>query len=681
MPTITSPPKTEVEPVTEILHGTTVTDPYRWLEDRDSPRTRKWIDEQAKYTRAYFDAAPERNRIRRRVEELLSVEVISQPWKVGNRVFFLKRAARQQQASIVMRAGQSEEDVVLVDPSLRADCGATSVNIVNVSRDAGILAYGVRRGGTDTQSVEFLEVKSKRVLPDSLPQGYGPGLVFSTNGDGFYYVHEVTGSPRPYVPAVYWHKFGDNPDHNEPVLLAEETGSAHLSLGGSPDGSLLTALAIKSNDPLQFDLYLCAPQKGNQFRKVLEDIRSLWGLSFAGHTLVGLTSLNAPNRRIVAIAPEHPQQEHWINIVQESTQPIKDFTVVRDCVCVLYEDKFSTRIEVFDLAGRRKAVIQCPENGATTLLRGTGESDMLFYRVVSFTEPGTIYFYSLPDSKQAVWNKNRVAFDPSSVEIKRTSYKSTDGTEVPIFLLSQGQENSAHTKPRPVFLTGYGGFGATFTPQYSAFFAFLVERGFLLALANVRGGGEFGEDWYRAGKRHNRQNAINDFIAAAEWLVQQGEATAAKMAIGGASNAGLLVGAALTQRPDLFQAVLCIGPFLDMLRYDLFDSASRYIEEYGSARIAEDFRHLLAYSPYHHIKAGESYPAVMIVSGDADTRCNPMHARKMVAHLQAATRSECPVLLHYQEAWGHFPAQPVHRKIEMVTDRLTFIFRELGVSA
>ena len=284
----------------------------------------------------------------------------------------------------------------------------------------------------------------------------------------------------------------------------------------------------------------------------------------------------------------------------------------------------------------------------------------------------------MPSGEQREWAKSSVKFDPSFFEIEHVRYKSKDGTSVPMFLVARRERRTS--KALPTFLTGYGGFGNSQAPQFNAYSNFLIEHGFLFAVANLRGGSEFGEEWHRAGRRHNRQNAFDDFIAAAEWLLENGYAARGRIAIGGGSNAGLLVAAALTQRPDLFRAVVCLGPLLDMLRYHLFDFARVYVHEYGTSETEDDFRHILAYSPYHSIEEGVPYPAVLFVSGDADTRCNPMHARKMAARLQAASSSSHPILLDYTPTWGHAPLQPLTRRIEALTDRLAFIFHELGVS-
>ena len=677
-PAVVAPPPTQTEPITETLHGVEVTDPYRWLEDQNSPRTRKWIEEQTAYTKAYFDAISGRERIRERVAEFLAVQLVSEPWKVGNRYFFLKREAHQQQPAIVMREGEAGDEIVLVDPTRRNEGYITSVNIVTISRDGSLLAYGVRHRGSDAQSAEFLDVGERTILPDRLPLGFGPALVFSSDGDGFFYVHEVVNSARPDYRALYWHRFGDDPGDDGEIFAAGEDPNLHLALLGSADGSLLACLVVTSNDPFRFDLHVRDLASDRQFQKIFDGIDVIVSMDLVGRMLVALTKLKAPNLRIVAIDLAHPESTHWVEIVPETRQRIRDFAVVGNFVCVLYEENFTNRIEIHGLSGRHHDTVICPEGGAVRLLYGLKDSDTLFYNFSSFDQPRTIFSYCVSNQESKVWSKTSPTFDTSSVAIDQVKFGSKDSTDVPMFLVH------LRDRPRsgrlPVFLTGYGGFGAVTTPQFSVFLAFLVEHGFLVAIANVRGGGELGEAWHDAGKRQNRQNAINDFIAAAEWLLARGYTVPGKIAIGGGSNAGLLMGAALTQRPDLFQAVLCLGPLLDMLRYHLFDFADQYVDEYGASTKPEDFFHLLAYSPYHHVEKGVAYPAVMLVSGDADTRCNPMHSRKMTARLQAATSSDNPILLDYKPTWGHVPVQSLNQRIDTVTDRLAFICKELKVS-
>jgi prolyl oligopeptidase len=399
--------------------------------------------------------------------------------------------------------------------------------------------------------------------------------------------------------------------------------------------------------------------------------------SFVGHNLFILTDWNAPNLRIISFDTDKRGNGHWRDIVTESTLRIKDFAIAGNFVCVGYVENVSSRIDLFHLTGRLHGEIPCPPQGTARLIRRPVETDTLFYTYSSFNQPQTIFSYDPVSGEQTIWAKNEVPFDSSSIEVRQIRYKSRDATEIPMFLVARKGRRLSGSPP--VFLTAYGGFCASLTPQFYVYSTFLVEQGFLFAVANVRGGGEFGVEWHEAGKRRNRQNAINDFIFAVEWLLANG-AIREKIAIGGGSNAGLLVGAVLTQRPELFRAVLCLGPLLDMVRYHLFDSARSWANEYGCSEDQEDFRHLFAYSPYHNVREAVPYPAVLFVSGGADTRCNPMHVCKMAAKLQTTTTSRCPILLDYKPTWGHAPVQPLNRRIEALTDRVAFVCNELGVN-
>jgi len=394
--------------------------------------------------------------------------------------------------------------------------------------------------------------------------------------------------------------------------------------------------------------------------------------------LIAFTDWEFPKGRIVAIDLNRPARENWREVVPESQACLHGFAVSAKRLFVSYSDNATTWIEIFDITGRLQGTIPCPPLGTAHPLQGDPSSDEVFYSFTSFSQPPSVYCYHAKNGHQELWAQNRVPFDDSSVEVEQIRYASKDGTQIPMFLISQkGRRGSG---PLPTFLTGYGGFGMSLTPKFTAYVTFLIEQGFLVAIANLRGGSEFGEEWHAAAKRHKRQTAFDDFIAAAERLLTEGHTAQGRIAIGGGSNAGLLVGAALTQRPDLFRAVICLGPLLDMLRYHKFDQAHFSAEEYGSAENQEDFHYLRRYSPYHQVRDGVAYPAVMLISGDADTRCNPMHARKMAARLQAATSSGHPIILDYKPTWGHMPVQPLSYRIDALTDRLAFICHELGVN-
>ncbi|MGA7792423.1 MAG: prolyl oligopeptidase family serine peptidase [Candidatus Acidiferrales bacterium] len=677
-PAVAAPPPTPVEPVTETLHGLEVTDPYRWLEDQNSPRTRHWIEDQTAYTRAYLDAIPGRDHIRKRVEELLmGKDVISDLWKIGARYFFLKRRQNSEQHSIVMKEGLLGEERVLVDPILRATGPLTAVSIAAISQDGRFLAYAIRQGGTDHAALEILDVEQDVVLPDLLPDGFCTGFVFAPDASGFYYSHREAHDPRPNYKAALWHRFGTARSQDEEMFVADERPDVFLGILDSSESNLLAYVVYSTGTCPRTSMYVHSIEPGAVPRLLLENIDGHFTPFFVRGQLFAYTDVAAPNFRIVQIGLTNPDPAQWHDVVPESQQCIQQFAVAGEQIFVARTDRFSTRVERFDLNGGQKKDLLSSAHGTVDLLNPTYSGTDLFYRYTSMTDPSVLYCHDTREDKESIWDKTRVPFDPSLFAVEEVVYSSKDGTLIP--LLFAARKDLIHSGPLPTFLTGYGGFGSCVTPRFTAFATFLVEQGFLFAVPALRGGSELGEQWHVAGKRENRQNSFDDFIAAGEWLLSQGRSARGRIAIGGGSNAGLLVGAAITQRPDLFRAAICLGPLLDMTRYHLFDFAAGWADEYGSPDDERDFHWLLSYSPYHRVQDGADYPAVLLISGDADTRCNPMHARKMAARLQAANRSEYPILLDYKPAWGHTPVQPFSIKIDALTDRLAFICHEIGL--
>ena len=674
-----APPKTLGEPVTEVLHGIEVTDPYRWLEEQNSPRTREWLEEQAAYTRAYFEAIPAREQIRQRVRDLLAVkDVISEPWNVGDRYFFLKRQDDADQPVIVMKDGLFGSEAVLVDPALRRTGNATAVSIVAISRDGRFLAYSVRQGGTDHSSVEILDIERHTVLPDRLPEGFCTGFVFSPDGKGFYYSHRELHGSHPNYRAAFWHRFGTAQSEDLETFFAGEECNLFLGILDASEAKRLAYTVFSTGKSPRTSVYLQAmSSESSEATLVVGEIEGCFVPFFVRGDLLAYTDFGAPNFRVVRIDLENPDPSNWHDVVPESDKRIQQFAVAGEQVFVTRIDRFSTKVDVFSVDGKRKESAGFPECGTIDLLNRTSAGEKLFYSCTSVSEPTAICSYDPHHEEAVAWTEANSAVGVPAIAVEETEYTSSDGTSVPLFLAAR--QDFLGSGPLPTFLSGYGGFGSCVTPRFTVLATVLMERGFLFAVPALRGGSELGEQWHRAGKGGNRQNSFNDFVAAAEWLIRHRRSTPGRIAIGGGSNAGLLVGAALTQRPDLFRAAICLGPLLDMTRYHLFDFAVGWADEYGSPEDQEDFQTLLAYSPYHHVVDGVIYPAVLLISGDADTRCNPMHARKMAARLQAASTSTRPVLLDYRTAWGHTPTQPFSTKIEALTERVAFVCHELGV--
>jgi prolyl oligopeptidase len=667
------PPYTPVEPVTDVLHGLAITDPYRWLEDSHSERTRQWIACQTQYARRFFDSIPGRERIRKRVAELLSVDSIESPCKVGHRYFFLKRTTPHDQAAICTRDGENGSHEVLV----ASEDSQTSLRIVSVSPDGRFVAYALKRGGEDSAEVRIFDVERRTTLSDGLSRGYLSGFAFAHDSKSYYYVHEPLDATRPYRVRACRHFIGSDSREDRETFTAGEDTHTKLGLRISDDRRYLAYVVVRSQERNLIDLYLHDTFSAAPPQLIAENMEEPFFPFIVDRQLVLSTRWRAPNKRVIAIDIDSPSQENWRELVPESNSPIRDIAVRQQKIFVSYVENLAARTDIYDLGGTKVGTLPYPPNGTVRLLSNPVDDDELFYTFSSFVQPETIFRYRIETGEQQIWSQRNIAFDHSLVDIKQVWYSSKDGTRVPMFLL--GKHGYRPIGGIPTVLTGYGGFGKIVTPQFSAFATFVVEHGGLFAVANIRGGAEFGDRWHFDGKRQNRQNAFDDFIAAAEWLIRAGYTRPARLAIAGASNGGLLVGAALTQRPNLFGAAICVGPLLDMLRYHSARFADGWIDEYGSAENRDDFPYLYAYSPYQHVRNGVLYPSVLLVSGDADTRCDPMHARKMTARLQAVAGPGRRTLLDYSPLRGHVAALPLSERIEALTDRLAFLCEQLGL--
>ncbi len=676
MPKLTAapPPYTPVEPVTEVLHGVRVTDPYRWLEDPDSPRTREWLQAQTEYARRYLDAIPGRQRIRARVREFLDVETHDSIQKVGRRYFFRKRLPGQEQYSIYFRDGIDAVDHLLIDPSERGTGPYTAVKPLRVSPDGQLLLYEVKEGGERSGTFELVEIETRRRLPDVLPRGYLRGFVFARDSKSFYYVHEALKAERPYYRAAYRHLLGANLEDDREILFAGEGQDLRLLI--VPGVQQLGFLVLHFADKLFTDFLLWSISANSSPEPIIRHAEYKFGpLLLQDGRILAITNKNAPNLRIAEIKLRRGEEAEFVDVVPESDAAIQNWAVAGDQIFVSYFRRLTTEIDIFDLVGKRLGRLPVEPTITVHLLGGMEDTDELLFEQESFTTPTGIYSYSLESRETAVWAKRLIPFDSKNFSHLQVWFCANDGTRIPMFLV--GRRDVVEGGSHPAIITSYGGYGVPATPQFSVFVAFLMERGCLFALPNIRGGSEFGGAWHQAAKRHQRQVAFDDFISATEWLIQSQYAEPSKLAIFGGSNSGLLVGAAMTQRPDLFRVVLCMAPLLDMLRYHLFDNAHVWKEEFGTAEHPADFAALFLYSPYHHVRDGIAYPATMMVSGDADQSCNPLHARKMTARLQAGNASLRPVLLDYSNFRGHSPVLPLNTRIHALTDRLAFVCDQL----
>ena len=662
------PPQTRVDSVREVLHGVEVVDPYRWLEDSASAETRAWIAAEDDYTRAVLDALPGREALRRRLEALLRVDSVSLPAARNGRYFVTKRRADQNLAVIALRQGHAGSDETLIDPHPMSADLTTSVTLLEVSHDGRLLLYGRREGGADEVAVCLFDVDRRETVPGGLPRGRYFGLSLQPDKQGLYYSRHTAEGPR-----VYHHRLGVD-DGADRELFGQGYGPDKIiSLELSDDGRYLVALVSHGSAGSQTEVYLADLAGDGAFRPVVNDIAASFFPTVAGQDLLLHTNWQAPNWRILRLPLADPARPRWQEIVPEGEAVIQGVSVAGGHVFANYLQDASSRVEVFTIEGLPVRQIAFPTLGTISGITGRWTEEEAFYLYTSFPVPPTIYRYATRDGSQSEWFRQQVPLAGDAV-VKQVWYQSIDGTRVPMFVVHKA--GLPLDGARPTLLTGYGGFSASMTPTFSAGAALWVERGGVYAVPNLRGGGEFGETWHRAGMLEQKQHVFDDFLAAAEYLIAEGYTQPAKLAIRGGSNGGLLVGAALTQRPDLFRAVVCSYPLLDMLRYDRFLVAQYWVSEYGSATNPEQFPYLGAYSPYQHVEPGAQYPAVLMISGDLDTRVDPLHARKMTARLQASGSSR-PVLLLYHTKSGHVGGLPLRQVIDDATDEYSFLYRQL----
>jgi prolyl oligopeptidase len=673
---INPPPQSSVEPVTEFFHGVPVTDPYRWLEDQESLRTRTWIEDQTRFARSYLDGIPGREQIRERLLALLSVETYDSLQRVGNRYFFRKRLPNQEQPCIYMRDEVDGEDQILLDPADRGSGPYTAVKPLQVSQDGRLLLYEVKEGGERTGSFEFLEIDTRARVTDRLPRGFLRGFAFAPDGKSFYYVHESVETKQPSYHAAYHHVLGTPFSDDQEIFFAGEGKNIRLSL--LSDRKRLAFYVYRFLEKTLTDVYLKYFDNQRPPGPILLGIDYTLGLRLLDEKIFAFTDRHAPNRRIVEIRLRDNGEYEWIDIIPESDTPISDWLVVGHRIYVSYVRNMTHQVCIFDLSGQKIGEIPIRSDETVRMIGGSSDSDELLLQTESFTEPIRIFRYSAGRKELALWANPNIPFDSANYSHSQVRYVSKDGTSIPMFLV--GRHEVLESGGSPTIMTSYGGYGVSMTPQFSIFVAFLMEHGCVFALPNIRGGSEFGVDWHNAAKRRNRQTAFDDFLSAAEWLIKSGRTAPGKLAIFGGSNSGLLVGVALTQRPDLFCAVVCMVPMLDMLRYHLFDNAHVWKDEFGTVDDLDDFTALAKYSPYHQVRQDVSYPATMIVSGDADRNCNPLHARKMTARLQAANVSDHPIFLDYSKFRGHSPVLPLSMRIQALTDRMAFLCDQLRLS-
>jgi len=696
------PPATRVEPVTETLHGVDVTDNYRWLEGDDSdpnplnygrmtPEVAKWTDEQNAYTRKILDALPGRQALEDRLRPLMQVSAITAPAMRGHRYFYSRRKGAENQPTIYWRDGRAGADRVLINPASLDPTGLTAIEWISPSHDGKLVAYGTYRAGDENTTLHVMDVDSAKVLPLEIPnKTQAPDWLPDSSG----FVYQNLKNPKdPYSGQVLFHRMGAAPSADV-VLFRQFTKEENPKLATtwgpfgslSHDGKWLLLgyyVDTKSNDLWLVDF--------DAFRKTGKVDKRVVSAGVAGQVLgtviddvlVLQTTQRSPKGRIVIASTAQPDAAHWKELVPERPDAvIQAVGFAKGVIAVTYLRNASNTIEVFDMAGHSRGTVNQPGIGSASISAEEDRTEA-FLTFASYNYPTTIFRVDLggPAAPAELWEKPDVPVDPSIVDVEQVWYPSKDGTQISMFLVHK--KGFTKSGDAPVLLTGYGGFNISYTPGFAATLFPWFEAGGVYAVPNLRGGGEYGDAWHEAGMLDKKQNVFDDMIAAAEHLISEKYTDKNHLAIQGGSNGGLLMGAMITQRPDLFRAVVCQVPLLDMIHYQDFQIAKLWIPEYGTSENAEQFKWLYAYSPYHHVKPGAEYPAILFMTADTDTRVDPMHAKKMAALMQAEAKNGSsktrPILLRIESKAGHGAGKPVTKQIEEFTDVYSFLFWQLGV--
>jgi prolyl oligopeptidase len=673
-------PASRASDAVEILHGETIPDPYRWLEDGESADTREWTDAQNALTRSYLDTAPVRDRIHARLDQLLAIGALSVPAPAQGRYFYQRRDGRQNQPILYLRRSLGGEDRIVVDPNALDAAGTVALDWYYPSDDGRLLAYGLSENGSEQSVLQVLDVDSGVVLADRIPHTRAADLAWLPDSTGFYYTRypapgQAPGGEEHYHRAIYFHRIGTDAA-GDPLVFKPAEKEHWPGVGISPDGRWVVIGVARTFD--ETDLYLLDRRSGAPPVAVARNLPASFEGEVAHGRLFMRTNLDAPTYRLYLVDPERPERDGWREIVPPREDAVLEGArVTAHHVALSYLERASSRLRLINHEGGELRELTLPTLGSLFGLGAEWNGNELFYGFSSYTVPPTVYRVDLASREERLWLGVVADVEPARFEVRQVQLRSKDGTPVTMFLVHR--RDLVKGGNNPVYLTGYGGFNISMTPAFSRSLLLWLESGGVVAIPNIRGGGEYGERWHQEGMLGRKQNSFDDFIAAAEWLIEQGYTTPARLAAAGGSNGGLLMGAVLTQRPELFRAVVVQVPLLDMLRYHRFLIARLWIPEYGSAEDPEQFPWLRAYSPYHQVRDGVAYPAVLLATAESDTRVDPMHARKMAARLQAASTSPRPILLRLESRAGHGAGKPLNKVLEELTDTWTFVFSELGV--
>jgi prolyl oligopeptidase len=679
-------PESRVEDTVEVLHGVPVADPYRWLEDANSDETKAWIEAQNTVTNAYLETIPEREAIQKRLTVLWDYAKYSLPYREGNRYFFAKNDGLQNQAVLYVAEHLEAEPRILLDPNTLSPDGTVALSGTAVSEDGRYLAYGLSEAGSDWMVWKVRDIETGEDLSDYLQWVKFSGASWTKDSKGFFYSRYAEPQPGQayqetnYFRKLYYHQVGES--QSQDILIYERPDEKEWGINGyvSEDGNYLVLYISVGTERKNRIFLKDLTQPDSPVVEWLNQADALYNVvDNDGSRFYVLTDKDAPKRRLVAIEFDKPNAQDWTTLLPESDDTLLGVDLYQSQIIATYLKDAHSQVRVYDLDGNFIRSVELPGIGSVSGLGGKRNDPERFYSFSSYTTPPTIYRYNMETGESIVYRQAEVAFNPDDYETTQVFYISKDGTRVPMFLTHK--KGLVRDGANPTFLYGYGGFNIPLTPGFSVAALVWMEMGGIYAVANLRGGNEYGEEWHQAGMKLKKQNVFDDFIAAGEYLIAEGYTSPAKLSIHGGSNGGLLVGACMVQRPDLFGACVPAVGVLDMLRFHKFTIGWAWVSDYGSPDNPEEFAALLAYSPYHNLKPGTRYPATLVVTSDHDDRVVPAHSFKFAAALQAAQAPDAsPTLIRIETRAGHGAGKPTTKIIEEAADIRAFLVRELGMT-
>ena len=665
-------------------HGTVVADPYRALEDPDTEETKAWVEAQNQVTFSYLNEIPAREKIKQRLTKLWDYEKYGTPFKEGESYFYFKNDGLQNQSVLYTLPTLESEPRVLLDPNQLSEDGTVALSGIAISENGQLLAYGLSSSGSDWQEWKVRDIATGVDLQDHLQWIKFSGAAWTHDHQGFFYSRYDEPNEKTkledvnYYQKLYYHKLGTQ--QSEDILIYHRSDEKEWGFGGNvtEDGKYLIISIWLGTDSKNLVFYKDLTNLNSEIIELINQFAADYSfIDNDDHIFYFRTDLNAPKGRVIAIDTKKPTSENCQEIIPQAVETLESVGILNNQFVADYLQDAHSQIKIFDLKGNFIREVELPGIGSASGFGGKRHDPETFYSFTSFTTPGTIYHYDMKTGKSEIFRQPKVDLNADEYETKQVFYESKDGTKVPMFIThKKGIKLDGNN---PTYLYGYGGFNISLTPSFSVSLLIWLEMGGVYAVPNLRGGGEYGEEWHQAGMKLQKQNVFDDFITAAEWLIANNYTKPAKLAIGGGSNGGLLVGACMTQRPDLFGAALPAVGVMDMLRFHKFTIGWAWVAEYGSSENAAEFTNLYAYSPLHNLKMGTAYPPTLIITADHDDRVVPAHSFKFAAALQAAHNGNAPVLIRIEIKAGHGAGKPTAKIIEEAADKWGFLVRVLAI--